>query len=91
MQKVRRETGRLLNIGVCNRFNSSVNRIKNLIDAGDNFYAEFVKELVGFFRDGRIRVPYQETLAVMTVLEYGKQAQKNPGEWIFLPAAREGE
>ena len=24
----------------------------------------------------------------MTVLEYGKQAQKNPGEWIFLPAAR---
>lgn len=35
MQKVRRETGRLLNIGVCNRFNSSVNRIKNLIDAGE--------------------------------------------------------
>jgi len=27
----------------------------------------------------------------MTVLEYGKQAQKNPGEWIFLPAAREGK
>ena len=24
----------------------------------------------------------------MTVLEYGKQAQKNPGEWIFLTAAR---
>ena len=22
------------------------------------------------------------------MLEYGKQAQKNPGEWIFLPAAR---
>lgn len=91
MQKGRRETGRLLNIGVCNRFNTSVNRIKNLIDAGDNFYAEFIKELVGFFRDGRIRVPHQETLAVMTVLEYGKQAQKNPGEWNFLPAAREGK
>ncbi len=34
MQRVRRETGRLLNIGVCNRFNSSVNRIKELIEAG---------------------------------------------------------
>lgn len=34
MQKVRKETGRLLNIGVCNRFNTSVNRIKKLIDEG---------------------------------------------------------
>ena len=34
MQKVRKETGRLLNIGVCNRFNVSVNKIKNLIDSG---------------------------------------------------------
>lgn len=34
MQKVRKETGRLLNIGVCNRFNTSVNRIKKLIDDG---------------------------------------------------------
>lgn len=34
MQKVRRKTGRLLNIGVCNRFNTSVNRIKKLIDQG---------------------------------------------------------
>lgn len=35
MQKVRKETGRLLNIGVCNRFNTSVNKIKELIDAGE--------------------------------------------------------
>lgn len=35
MQKVRRETGRLLNIGVCNRFGSSVNRVKKLIDDGE--------------------------------------------------------
>lgn len=75
-------------------FNMAVNYSNGhaaLFDAGDNFYAEFIKELVGFFRDGRIRVPHQETLAVMTVLEYGKQAQKNPGEWIFLPVSREGE
>lgn len=35
MQRVRRETGRLLNIGVCNRFNTSVNKIKKLITDGE--------------------------------------------------------
>ena len=34
MQKVQHETGRVLNIGVVNRFNDSVNRIKEYIDAG---------------------------------------------------------
>jgi len=35
MQKAHHETGRILNIGVCNRFNSSVVRIKQLIDSGE--------------------------------------------------------
>ncbi len=35
MQKVRHETGGILNIGVCNRFNTSVNKIKDLIDSGE--------------------------------------------------------
>lgn len=35
MQKVQHETGRILNIGVCNRFNTAVNRIKKHIDAGE--------------------------------------------------------
>ena len=34
MQKVQHETGRVLNIGVVNRFNDSVNRIKQYIDEG---------------------------------------------------------
>lgn len=35
MQKVQHETGRILNIGVCNRFNNSVGYIKNLIDKSE--------------------------------------------------------
>lgn len=35
MQQVQRETGRLLTIGVCNRFNTSVVKIKELIEAGE--------------------------------------------------------
>lgn len=35
MQKVQHETGRILNIGVVNRFNDSVRRIKEYIDNGE--------------------------------------------------------
>ena len=35
MQKEQHETGRILNIGVCNRINTAVNRIKNAIDDGE--------------------------------------------------------
>lgn len=35
MQKVQHETGMTLNIGVVNRFNTAVNEIKKLIDAGE--------------------------------------------------------
>ena len=35
MQKVQHETGKILNIGVVNRFNSAVNRIREIIQAGE--------------------------------------------------------
>ena len=35
MQKVQHETGNVLNIGVVNRFNTGVNKIKELIDQGE--------------------------------------------------------
>ncbi len=46
MQKVAHETGRILSIGVCNRFGTAVNHIKDLIDAGElgevyHVYASF--------------------------------------------------
>ena len=46
MQKVQHETGKVLNIGVVNRFNTSVNMIKGIIDKGElgevyHVYASF--------------------------------------------------
>ena len=35
MQKVQHETGKVLNIGVVNRFNTNVNKLKELIDQGE--------------------------------------------------------
>lgn len=50
MQKVQHETGMVLNIGVVNRFNTAVNKIKELIDAGElgDIYQVYVS-----FRDHR--------------------------------------
>ncbi len=46
MQKVAKETGKILNIGVCNRFNTYVMKVKELIDQGElgnvhHVYASF--------------------------------------------------
>ena len=46
MQKVSYETGRILSIGVCNRYSNAVNKIKQLIDDGElgevyHVYASF--------------------------------------------------
>jgi len=35
MQKTQHETGKVLNIGVVNRFNAGVNKVKEMIDGGD--------------------------------------------------------
>lgn len=35
MQKIQHETGKILNIGVVNRFNTNVNKLKELIDQGE--------------------------------------------------------
>lgn len=56
-----------------------------VVDAADDFYPQFIKELCGFFADGNVRVAPQETLQVMTILEYGKQAMLTPCEWVTLP------
>lgn len=46
MQKAQHETGKILNIGVVNRFNTNVNKMKEIIDAGElgeiyNVYVSF--------------------------------------------------
>lgn len=46
MQKVQKETGKILNIGVVNRFNTNVNKLKELIDQGE--FGEIYQVYVSF-------------------------------------------
>ena len=56
-----------------------------VIQGASDFYQQFIKQLVGFFEDGQPRVPAEETLQVITILEYGHKAIEQPDTWVTLP------
>ena len=56
-----------------------------VIQGASDFYQQFIKQLVGFFEDGVPRVPAEETVQVITILEYGHKAMARPDEWVVLP------
>jgi len=47
-----------------------------------DLFKEFIKELVDFFRTGDVKVPHEETVAVIAVREAAIKAAKTPGEWV---------
>jgi len=59
---------------------------KIIEDAGD-FNSPFIAKLVDFFKTGDVKVRSEETLQIITVLEYGHKAKKAPGIWIDIPKA----
>jgi hypothetical protein len=57
-----------------------------VLQGASDFYQQFIKEMVGFFDDGIPRVTAEETLQVMTILEFGRLAARSPDTWIELPS-----
>lgn len=57
-----------------------------VLQGASDFYQRFVQEMVGFFKDGIPRVKAEETLQVITILEYSKMAAGQPDCWVALPA-----
>lgn len=51
-----------------------------------DFFAPFIRNLVQFFETGQPAVDPRETIAVITIIEYGHKAAERPFEWIDLPA-----
>lgn len=61
-----------------------------VLQGASDFYERFIEEMVGFFRDGIPRVKAEETLQVITILEYSKKAAEQPDAWVVLPALEGG-
>ncbi|MCL2362972.1 MAG: hypothetical protein FWC73_14320 [Defluviitaleaceae bacterium] len=49
-----------------------------------DFFGNFIKELVNFFETGEVKVPHEETIAVIAVVEAAIKASKEPGKYIEL-------
>ena len=50
-----------------------------------DFFKLFIQDLVAFFETGKVSVPHSQTLAVITIIEYGMIAASRPFQWIELP------
>lgn len=56
-----------------------------VLQGASDFYQQFIVQLVDFFQTGIPKVPAEETLQMMTILEYGKKAMAAPDCWVELP------
>jgi hypothetical protein len=52
-----------------------------------DFFALFIQNMIAFFETGRPAVAPAETLAIITIIEYGFKAAEKPFEWVELPTA----
>jgi hypothetical protein len=50
-----------------------------------DYFALFMKNLVSFFETGKTTVNRAETIAIITIIEYGFMAAKTPFQWVDLP------
>lgn len=55
------------------------------LKAESDFFAEFIKNLVEFFKTGKSPVDPQETLMVISIIEHGFNAAQTPNQWLELP------
>lgn len=61
--------------------------LMKLIKIESNFFGAFIDNLVRFFESGVPAVDAQETVAVITLIEYGARAMQAPYQWLELPDA----
>ena len=55
-----------------------------IINVQCDYFHEFIVELVDFLKKGTVKVPHEETIAIMAVREAGIKAQQHPGEWVAV-------
>jgi hypothetical protein len=57
-----------------------------LFQIKSDYFRGFIRDLTAFFDTGTSRVPAAETVAVITIIEYGALAARSPYRWVELPA-----
>lgn len=57
-----------------------------IIKPESDFFGLFIQNLITFFETGQPTVNQSETIAIITIIEYGLKAARNPYQWVELPA-----
>ncbi|WP_152396648.1 Gfo/Idh/MocA family oxidoreductase [Paenibacillus guangzhouensis] len=57
----------------------------SILQPQSNFFQLFIRDLIAFFESGRATVRAEETVAIITWIEYGRMAAQRPYQWIELP------
>ena len=55
------------------------------IKVESDFFASFIRNLVQFFETSIPAVYEAETVAIITIIEYGLKAAATPHQWVELP------
>ncbi|TJY44540.1 hypothetical protein E5161_03970 [Cohnella pontilimi] len=55
-----------------------------LIKVESDFFAAFIRDMITFFETGKPKVDPSETVAIITIIEYGLKAMTKPFEWLEL-------
>jgi hypothetical protein len=56
-----------------------------------NYFERFIRKLLAFIETGQPEVPPDETVAIVTAIEYGLKAEEAPGQWLQLPGEANAE
>ncbi len=57
-----------------------------MIKVDSDFFASFTKNLILFFETGKPIVEPNETIAIITIIEFGLKAAETPYQWVELPS-----
>ncbi|RAP74918.1 hypothetical protein [Paenibacillus montanisoli] len=55
------------------------------IKVESDFFASFIEGLITFFETSKPLVEESETIAIITIIEYGMKAAESPYQWVELP------
>jgi len=57
-----------------------------MVKVESEFFKAFIADMADFFKTGEIKVPHEETIAVIATREAALKAAKDPGEWVVVYA-----
>lgn len=59
-----------------------------VLQPASDYFQSFIRDLVTFFETGQSTVPPDETVTIMSIIENGRLAARQPYHWIDLPESQ---